>query len=331
MQKTTGIVDDARRHAAAVLLIFAAAIAAAFAFSAAVRQRSGLPESVLRYRSAIHQAAVEEQIDSYEGWLLAIIQVESGGEAEDVMQSSESAGLKSNSLDSAESVRQGCAYFAGLLKRAGEKNVDFDTVLQAYNYGPGYIDYVAENGGKHTFDLAKAFAREKSGGKKAAYLNPVAVSSGGWRYAYGNMYYAILVKEAYHLHLEGSKMNGITRILSTAAALECLLIMFLETFATSSALTSRVFKISTAELRRKNLGLLFRNQGVYNGLIGVFLLYGAWISRNGTEVCAIFLAYMTACAIYGALSSGRAAIALGQGFLPAAALLSMLLHPAVQH
>jgi uncharacterized membrane protein len=324
VRRAPAFADSPLRHAAVVLLIFAAALAAAFGFSAAVNRRSGLPEAVLRHRSTVHRAAVENHIGGYEGWLLSIIQVETGGEAEDVMQSSESEGLRPDSLDTEASVRQGCAYFAGLLERAGEKGADFDTVLQAYNYGAGYIDYVAENGGKNSFALAEAFAAEKSGGKKTDYANPVAADNGGWRYAYGNMYYAILVNQAHELHLEGRRMSGFSRILSTAAALECMLIMLLETFMTSSALTSRIFQIRTSELRRRNLGLFFRNQGVYNGLIGLFLLYGAWISRNGAEVCAIFLAFMTACALYGAVSSGRKIILPAQGLLPAAALLSLL-------
>ena len=39
---------------------------------------------------------------------------------------------------------------------------------------------------KYTFELAESFARDKSGGKKVTYTNPVAVEkNGGWRYSYG--------------------------------------------------------------------------------------------------------------------------------------------------
>ena len=43
---------------------------------------------------------------------------------------------------------------------------DINVVVQSYNYGGGYIDYVAKNGKKHSFTLAENFARDKSGGKK---------------------------------------------------------------------------------------------------------------------------------------------------------------------
>ena len=54
---------------------------------------------------------------------------------------------------------------------------------RSYNYGGGYVGYVAGKGKKHTFNLAESFAREKSGGKRVTYTNPIAVAkNGGWRY-----------------------------------------------------------------------------------------------------------------------------------------------------
>ena len=64
------------------------------------------------------------------------------------------------------------------------------------NYGGGYADYVAKNGKKHSFNLAENFAKNKSGGTKVTYTNPIAVSkNGGWRYNYGNMFYVELVNQ----------------------------------------------------------------------------------------------------------------------------------------
>ena len=60
----------------------------------------------------------------------------------------------------------------------------------------GYVGYVAGKGKKHTFNLAESFAREKSGGKKVTYTNPIAVAkNGGWRYGYGNMFYVEVVNQ----------------------------------------------------------------------------------------------------------------------------------------
>lgn len=55
---------------------------------------------------------------------------------------------------------------------------------------------VFANGKVYTLDLAIAFAEEKSGGKQVAYKNQIAINyNGGWRYAYGNMFYAQLVNQ----------------------------------------------------------------------------------------------------------------------------------------
>lgn len=112
----------------------------------------------------------------------------------DEMQSSESLGLPPNSLSTEESIRQGCKYFSELLKSAKASGCDINTVVQAYNYGGGFIGYVAGHGKKYTFELAVGFAREKSGGVKVSYKNEISIKeNGGWRYRYGNMFYVKLV------------------------------------------------------------------------------------------------------------------------------------------
>ena len=70
------------------------------------------------------------------------------------------------------------------------------TAVQAYNYGQGFINYVADNGGQYTLELAISFAEKYSGGIQVDYSNAIAVDyNGGWRYAYGNMFYAQLVNQ----------------------------------------------------------------------------------------------------------------------------------------
>ncbi|MFT0190560.1 lysozyme family protein [Candidatus Enterococcus avicola] len=157
---------------------------------------SNVSEEVLKHRAMVEKYAKESSISEYVPILLAIIQVESGGTMEDVMQSSESAGLPQNSLSTEASIKQGCLYFASLVKRSKELGCDQDSIIQAYNYGGGYLDYVAKNGKKHSFALAESFSKEKSGGQKVNYPNPIAIKeNGGWCYNYGNMFYCLLVKQ----------------------------------------------------------------------------------------------------------------------------------------
>ncbi len=157
-----------------------------------------LSSEVLSYQSFVEQAAMECGIEDHVNELLAIMQVESGGIGSDVMQCSESLGLPKNSLSPEESIRQGCSYYAGLLASAEQLGCDKNTVIQAYNFGGKFIDYVAENGdsGAYTFDLAQSFAEKKANGKKVTYSLPLAIqTNGGWRYDYGNMFYVQLVSQ----------------------------------------------------------------------------------------------------------------------------------------
>ena len=165
-----------------------------------------LSEEVLKHQPTVEKYAKEYGVSDYVNYLLAIMQVESGGTGTtDVMQASESLGLPLNSLSTEESIKQGCKYFSELLKSAESKGCDINTVVQAYNYGGGFIDYVANHGKKYTFELAVSFAKDKSGGVKVTYKNEIAIKeNGGWRYKYGNMFYVELVSQ----YLTVSQVSG---------------------------------------------------------------------------------------------------------------------------
>lgn len=156
----------------------------------------GLSEGTQEYAAAIYAQAEQCGILEYARYLLAIMQVETGGQGTDVMQSLGNTGIPEESQTPEMSIEYGCMYFAELLKWGKAYGVDMETVIQAYNYGLGYIDYVVANGKEHSFSLASSFASKQCGGKKTAYNNPIAVkANGGWRYAYGNMFYVYLVKQ----------------------------------------------------------------------------------------------------------------------------------------
>ena len=55
-------------------------------------------------------------------------------------------------------------------------------------------------------------------------------------------------------------MNTLTTVLAILVALEHLYIIFLETIATSSESTSRVFSISVDQLKSKTIATLLKNQ-----------------------------------------------------------------------
>ena len=83
-------------------------------------------------------------------------------------------------------------------------------------------------------------------------------------------------------------MSIITKVLAVLVALEFLYIMYLETMATTSEKTAKVFGMDQEELSRKSVNTLFKNQGVYNGLIAVFLIFSSF---TGADVCAVSLSF----------------------------------------
>lgn len=116
-------------------------------------------------------------------------------------------------------------------------------------------------------------------------------------------------------------MSIITIVLAILVALEHFYIMYLETFATQSKATVRVFNMSEEELQRESVTSLFKNQGIYNGLIAVFLLYG--IFTENISIVVIFLLNVILAAIYGSLTADKKII-LKQGGLAILALLTFL-------
>ncbi len=180
----------------AALLLLAVLIRGVF-FSRRNRQEDyTLSDSVLQHEALVDQYTEQYGITQYKNYILAIIQVESAGLGADIMQSSESLGLSPNSLGTEESVRQGCAYFSTLLNYGESLGCDIESVVQAYNYGIGFLDFVNQNGKAYSFELAQQYASQMSGGSTVAYTNPIALqTNGGWRYTYGNMFYVMLVEQ----------------------------------------------------------------------------------------------------------------------------------------
>ena len=116
-------------------------------------------------------------------------------------------------------------------------------------------------------------------------------------------------------------MNYISLFFSILAALEHIYILYLETIITESEKTSRVFGIEVNELKTKTVSTLFKNQGVYNGLLAILLLIS--IFRYEIFWIRLFLAYIILVAIYGGITS-NIKIIYKQGGLAIIALLCSL-------
>ncbi|MDD6427915.1 MAG: DUF1304 domain-containing protein [Lachnospiraceae bacterium] len=118
-------------------------------------------------------------------------------------------------------------------------------------------------------------------------------------------------------------MSIITKILAVLVAAEFLFIFYLETIVTTSERTSKVFGMTVDELKRDSVNTLFKNQGIYNGLIGILILLAVFAFASRTALICLMV-YIILVALYGSITSNPRII-LMQGGIPALTLISALI------
>ena len=160
---------------------------------------------VAKYTPMIEEELKRVGLDEHTVTVAALMMQESRGKGGDPMQASESAGLAPNTIqDPEQSVQQGVKYFHRVVEYGNKMQVDFPAVIQSYNMGIGYIDFVAKNGGKHSEELAKKFSMIQV--KK----NPQTYNCGGdknnfrYPYCYGDFTYSTKVAK----HMESITVSN---------------------------------------------------------------------------------------------------------------------------
>ncbi|RHW35716.1 lysozyme family protein [Neobacillus notoginsengisoli] len=150
--------------------------------------------NVEKYTPLLQKELEKVQLEEYTPLLAAVMQQESKGRGGDPMQASESAGLPPNTIKNPEeSIQQGVKHFHRAVHYGEKKNVDLPTIVQAYNMGLGYIDFVAGKGGEHKEELAKEFSYMQ------VQKNPDLYNCGGdknnfrYPYCYGDFTYSTKV------------------------------------------------------------------------------------------------------------------------------------------
>ncbi|WP_044391905.1 lysozyme family protein [Mesobacillus subterraneus] len=160
---------------------------------------------VAKYTPVIKKELEKIDLEEYTVTVAALMMQESKGKGGDPMQASESLGLAPNTIqDPQKSIQQGVKYFQQVMSYGEKMQVDFPTVIQSYNMGIGYIDYVAKNGKKHSEELAKKFS------KIQVDKNPQTYNCGGnknnfrYPYCYGDFTYSTKVAK----HMETISVNN---------------------------------------------------------------------------------------------------------------------------
>jgi hypothetical protein len=149
---------------------------------------------VKKYRPLIHDELAKYNLESHTTVLIALMQQESRGRGGDPMQASESAGLARNTItDPQKSIQVGVKHFQRVLTYGNQKKVDFETIIQSYNMGIGYINYIAQHGGKHSEALAKEFSLQQVKEKPTIYTCGGNKDNFRYPYCYGDFTYSTKV------------------------------------------------------------------------------------------------------------------------------------------
>lgn len=150
--------------------------------------------AVKKYRPVIHNELAKYHLQNYTTIVLALMQQESHGKGGDPMQASESVGLPRNTIhDPNKSIQLGIKHFQTALTYGKQQKVDFATIIQSYNMGIGYIDYVAQHGGRHSEALAKQFSLLQVQKKPNIYTCGGDKNNFRYPYCYGDFTYSTKV------------------------------------------------------------------------------------------------------------------------------------------
>ncbi|WP_075877056.1 lysozyme family protein [Merdibacter massiliensis] len=130
---------------------------------------STLNVQVENYRMTVKEIAADNGMEEYVDLILAVMQIESGGNGNDPMQASEGPfnfrypHLPNAILDPIYSIECGIKELKSCLELANVKNPqDLEAIkiaLQGYNFGNGYISWIQKNGGKWSLESSNEFAK----------------------------------------------------------------------------------------------------------------------------------------------------------------------------
>lgn len=137
-----------------------------------------LPDSVMRWKPRVLQEMDKQGLDrSWIDTMMAQLMQESSGLHVDIFQCSESKyGVPGMIESEEESIEQAVYYWTLLIDRAKELNLapSRENILQSYNMGIGYLDYLNKYDSNTTQELAAAFSLEVlEGGGDPYYVEHV--------------------------------------------------------------------------------------------------------------------------------------------------------------
>lgn len=147
--------------------------------NAMVTDVQNVPESILKHKSTIIKYMKEYDIpENYLPYILAQATQESYGKDPDIFKASESKynGQMGMIKTAEESIEHTMKRWRQIIDSIEKKGLTFsvELILQTYNFGDGYLDWVAKNGGAYTIQNAKSFSNYmlSNGWKYSVYGDP---------------------------------------------------------------------------------------------------------------------------------------------------------------
>lgn len=101
-------------------------------------------------------------------------------------------------------------------------------------------------------------------------------------------------------------MEMVLDVLVFAVAVEHVFIMLLEMFFIRSSIAKRIFGMDSNLLDRKEVRVMFANQGLYNGFLGAGLFWSFFVAESiEIQLRVFFLVCVVVASIYGAITSNK--------------------------
>ena len=120
-------------------------------------------------------------------------------------------------------------------------------------------------------------------------------------------------------------MKLLSIILVSIVALEALFIMVLEMFLTQTPLARRAFDLSADYLAKKEARVSLANQGLYNGFIGVGIIFSLLVLSGEAQLQMLYFfdGFVILAAIFGALTANKK-ILITQGLPAMLAMIALI-------
>jgi hypothetical protein len=159
-------------------------------------------EQVLKWKSLVVEEAKKQGMEQYVNLILAIIQVESGGN-ENPANGNGLMQVEASHGDSPQvNIQKGIAHLKANIDSGKSLGIDLPSSVFQYNFGSLWGQYIKERGGKYSIEHAKSYSqmlsqRNGGGGQTYPYSTPISKKFGS-EYLYlngGNYYYIEKLRE----------------------------------------------------------------------------------------------------------------------------------------